>query len=297
MSLLTLVTLLALEGGARWRVEPAAVEVGEPFELVLELEHGRTQAASALAPAELVLDDSWLVLERRAPRSEAAGEGLRTLLAWRIASLEPGERNLAEALAGFAFGEGVTRIQAGEARVVVRGVLAEGEDAPRPLTGFAGELGPAPGAARSRLALGLALAALVAGAGLAAWARARRRRAPRAPQLDSSERLRELAARAAAGAARDGCYDLTRLLREHVDRLRQKPRAALTDPEWLAELAAAPDVPRAALADLERVFARAERVKYAGESPSLWALEELFGEARRALAAWPGAGPATEARP
>ena len=286
MSLLALACLLLLDAGARWRVEPASVEVGEPFELVLELEHGRDEVAAALTPGTLALDDSWLVLESLPARSAPVGERVRTTLAWRVASLEPGERSLGEALAGFAFGEGVTRIQAGEARLAVRGVLAEGEDSPRPLTGFRGELGPAPAADRDRLVPVLALVALLAALGGGAWGLARRRRRARVlPPPTLAERLAEVAARAATGAAREGCYDLTRLLREHVDHLRRAERSALTDEEWLRQLAAAPDVPRAVLADLESVFARAERVKYAGEAPSPWALEELFAGARRALAA------------
>lgn len=296
MSLLALVCATTLEAAARWRVAPASVEVGQPFELVLELEHARGEAVTELVPGELALDDSWLVLERRAPRGEVAGERVRTTLVWSVASLEPGPRSLTEALAGFALGEAVTRIQAGDARLEVRGVLAEGEDAPRPMTGFEGELGPAPREGWSRWQLALALGTLLAAlAGGLLLARRRRRAAP-VPQPTSAERLAALAAQAAAGAAREGCYDLTRLLREHVDRLRRSERAALTDEEWLDELAAAPDVPRAALEDLRRVFARAARVKYAGEAPSPWALDELFGEARRALAALP-TGAAAEARP
>jgi len=296
MFLALLLVALESETGARWSVRPSTVEVGEPFELVLELEHEREERSSALAPGEPVLDVSWLVLERRPARSEAAGTRVRTTHVWSLASLEPGERNLAEALAGYAFGEGVTRIQAGDARLRVTSVLAEGEDTARPMMGFEGEL-EGPPATRSRVLVWLALGA--ACAALLAWWLLRRRgkaSAPAAPPT-SSERLATLAARAAQGAAREGCYDLTHLLREHVDRLRGAERAALTDEEWLAEVARAPDVPRAALEDLRRVFARAERVKYGGEAPSPWAVEELFTESRRALEGLTTLARSTEARP
>ena len=139
-ALLTVLSLSPLDASARWRVEPAAVEVGEPFRLVLELEHGAEESLALLVPDELTLSDSWLVLGRE----ETTSDGRTSTLAWRVVSLEPGERSLAADLSAFAFGEAVTRIQAGGTEVRVTSVLAEGEDEPRPLTGFEGELGAAP---------------------------------------------------------------------------------------------------------------------------------------------------------
>ncbi len=84
---------------ARWRCEPAEVELGQPFELVLELEHSASAAGGELVAGELLLDESWLVLGEEPVRTERAGEGrLATRRAWRLASLEPGARSLGEML-------------------------------------------------------------------------------------------------------------------------------------------------------------------------------------------------------
>jgi hypothetical protein len=286
LAALTLTLALAADASARWRVEPATgeVEVGEPFRLVLEVEHEPGTSAAELVPGELALSDAWLLLGREEVRSVAIGARQRSLFTWSLAALEPGERALGEELAGFVLGPAVTRIQAGETRVQVRSVLAEGEDAPRPLAGFEGELGAAPEGSAFPWALVSGLALVVAVLFGWWWARRRRARARPAPLPSPEERLAELAARAAAGEGREGCYALTRFLREHTDRRRQRDRAALTDEEWLAELAGAPELPKSALDELGGVFERAARVKYAGEEPSPWALEETFAGARRALA-------------
>lgn len=290
-SALLLALLPCLDASARWRVEPAAVEVGEPFQLVLELEHEAGEALTALVSGELALGDSWLVFGPAESRRE--GQARReTRLVWQVASLEPGERSLAEELSAFALGPAVTRIQTGEARVSVTGVLAEGEDAPRALVGGDGELGAAPETPGFPWAILAGALTVLAAPLVFLWLRRRRARVAPSVLRTPEERLAELAARAAAGEGREGCYALTRLLREHTDRFRKKDRAALTDEEWLAEVGASLEVPKGALEELGGVFERAARVKYAGEEPSPWALEETFARARRALT---GLGPEVRA--
>jgi len=276
------------ETEARWRCEPEAVAQGGPFARVLELEHGPELVARALVPATLDLDESWVVLGSEPPTSAPAADGrVRTRAAWRVAALEPGERSLAGELAGLALGAEVTRIQVGDARVRVTGVLAPEEDAPRPLRGFpegfAGEVEDG-GGARTLPWLLAGLALLLVGAGALAWRR-RRRGAP-APAPTPLERLHALEADRAAG--RERCYELTRLLRAAGDELTRTPRAALTDEEWLAAVHTSHEVPRGVVAQLEAVFARAARVKYAGEAPTDWSLQETFAAARGALEALRG---------
>lgn len=287
-TLLLCAGMLAGDGAsAQWRCEPSEVELGQPFELVLELEHAASSAGAELVVGELVLDESWVLLGEEPVRSARAGEGrLATRRAWRVASLEPGTRSLGEALSRFALPEAVTRIQVGAAEVRVRGVLAEGEDAPRALRefpeGFADGTDAADGARGWIYGLG-ALALLGAGAG---WlVRRRRRRAGLAPAPATPlERLAELERELEGARARDGCFELTRLLRGATDGVRARDGSGLTDEEWLAELEASRALP-AARAELAQVFARAARVKYAGEPATPWALQETFAHARRALAA------------
>jgi hypothetical protein len=287
-----LIALGAAEGvTARWRCEPAAVEVGEPFALVLELEHPAELRASArdLAGGALALDESWVVLSADAPVRPPeldAGGAARTRRAWRVASLEPGERALGEMLSAFALPPEVTRIQLGDAVVRVAGVLGPDEDAPRPLrafpSGFADVAAAEERGARWPWAVGvLALVALGGGAAVV-WVRRRRARPAPAPAVSPLERLAALET-SVAEHARESCFELTRLVRASADRARAQDRAGLTDEEWLAVLGAARVLPADALAELEAVLARAARVTYAGEPASPWALEETFACARSAL--------------
>jgi hypothetical protein len=290
--------LLALGAGpegetsARWSCEPTAVEVGQPFALVLELEHESTVGTALLAPRAPELDPSWVVFGAEpVARAPLADGRVRTRCVWHVASLEPGERSLADALSGLALGEAVTRIQVGDARVSVAGVLAQGEDAARPLRGFPVGFADAATRAAARTSWPALLAAgLALGAALSwAWVRARRRRA-RARMGAAPLPLERLAAleAGAAEAGRERCYELTSLLREAGDRLTKRPRAALTDEEWLATVHASLEIPRGVVAELTAVFERVARVKYAGESPTEWALAETFTRARRALQALEG---------
>lgn len=274
---------LALEGSATWRCEPPSVEVGQPFELVLELRHDPGTPALALFDGAPQLDDSWVLFGRHDVLELERGEdGVTSRVSWSLASLEPGERDLAESLSTVAFGTDVSAIRVGAAQVAVRGLLAEGEDAPRGLRLFPpGFLDGEDGAPR-RPSPWWWLTTLVPLAAFAWWL-ARRRRAPAAGRpKDDLERLDELARRAAEEDAADGCYGLTRLLREAGDRGRVS-RAGLTDEEWLEAVRASRAVPPPAVEGLERVFARSARVKYGGERVTAWALDELFGEARHTL--------------
>lgn len=289
LSVLLLTGLLAQAGeaSARWRCEPAEVALGEPFELVLELAHPATLSGHELASGELALDESWVVLGEEPVRSVASpGGALTTRRAWRVASLESGARALGEALSRFALSERVTRIQVGEAEVSVRGVLAEGEDAPRPLREFpddyAGEEATQQG---SRARAWFVAAALLAGAVAAFFAWRRRvRRSASAPPATSLERLAELERGLEGERGGEHCFELTRLLRAAADGARARDRSGLTDEEWLTELAASREL-AVAVPELAAVFERAARVKYAGEPASPWALQETFQRARTALAA------------
>jgi hypothetical protein len=267
---------------AQWRCEPGTVAVGEPFELVLELDHPASVSPGELTAGTPALDESWVVLGELPVTSAAEGDGVRTRRAWRVASLEPGERALADSLSRVALAQRVTRIQVGDAHVRVSGILAEGEDAPRPLREFPDGFGGEDQAREGRGWIAwLALALLACGAGVLAW-RLRRKTFALRPAT-ALERLGELERSFEDGRAREGCYELTRLLRTAADDLRRKPRSGLTDEEWLAEITASLEVPRNAVGELAAVFERAARVKYAGEAPTSWSMQETFQRARAAL--------------
>ena len=339
---------------ARLAVRPAEVEVGEPFELVVEVEHprghvptlpGMPRAAAPVAPvapetqakrpagapepaaaatpagedALLPGDGSWVLLgSRLEPAVSLDGDPRRSVTrrVFELASLEPGERVLPAELVAAVLPEGTGAAgedsgdagdagdavdaveQPGDAapRIVVRGVLAEGEDAPRPLRGLPEGFGsPALATATSRwpwIAGGLALAAVLA----LAVARLLRRRAWGSRAAATPDDPGELLERLAADLPRDPAllrerhFALTRLLRESADRRAGAARAGLTDEEWLARLgedALAPE----ARAPLAEVLGRAAAVKYGAALPTEWALRETVETARRALAALDGRRP------
>jgi len=280
--------LVALaEASARWRCEPANVAVGEPFALVLELQHDPRSSALELVHGEPAFDESWVVLERRPARVSERGDGATTtVIEWSVASLEPGERDLAGPLAGVAFADEVTSIGVGAAHLAVAGVLAADEDAPRPLREFPEGFvkGVDSGASSALRWLWIGSAVLVAAA-LAVCLVRRRRSASTASAPTPLERLAALERAAKDGGAPEGCFALTRLLREAADRLASRPREGLTDQEWLAGLAAAHELPAGVQEDLAEVLERASRLKYAGEVPTPWALGELFAGARATLEA------------
>ena len=283
---------------ARFACEPADVEVGQPFDLTLELEHPAGSNAFDLVAEELALDGSWVVLSaHRAPPAAGDDPARRvTRCSWSVASLEPGDRTLAGAVSSLVTDPRVSSIDASGATVRVAGLLAEGEEEPRPLRGFPDGFGERAGFAANpwrwaALAAAVLLWAVVA---VVLWRRwARRRRRPAAVEEAPLKRLEVLLATPAPtpDAVRERHFELTRLVRRAADeRLHAGAAAAgLTDAEWLAALEAR--APADLAADLAPLFAEAEAIKYAGVVPTSWALEEAYGRARRALERVASPGP------
>ena len=86
-------------------------------------------------------------------------------------------------------------------------------------------------------------------------------------------------------------------MREAVDEALGERRAALVDEAWAARAAADERLPGAVRERATRVLSAAERVKYAQEVPTRFALEEELADVRAALEALASAGAgATAAR-
>lgn len=279
-------------GGIRasLRCEPSSVEVGEPFELVLELSYPADTSVYDLGTDELALDDSWVLIDHHREPSAADGADPERRVAkrvWTLASLEPGARPLADAVAATTADERVGAVDAGAATVQVRGVLADGEDAPRPLKTFPPGFGAATASgSSSRLAAVLGIALALALTALAVvWRRARRRRAPVEPAGDPLQVLERLRAALAADAdaARARHYELTALLRRTTDQRLGVSRDGLTDAEWLSQVRSEGRVPDELAREMEALFEEAEAVKYGGDVPTGWRIEETLARARRAL--------------
>jgi len=245
--------------------------------------------SAALADPER-LDGSWVSFGALPPepswRDPADPNRRVSRQRWRLASLEPGARTLPALVAEVLAGSGVSL---DPPQVDVVGVLAEGEDAPRPLAGFPDSFGA--GVDDGPSFVGRALPFLV-GAGLLGallafvFLRRRegreRREVPKAPL----ERLAELEVGLETRGPATTLAGLSGLVREALGA-RAVPAcpSGASDEEWLAAVRARAELGRDSVADLEDLFARSEAVKYGGARPTRWALDETFALARRLLGA------------
>lgn len=284
-ALLFLLALAGVDGpSARWSLSVPSVQVGEPFELVLSnTEEARVLAHSSPEPA-LELDGSWAVLEERSrPWS-------RTFV---VLSLEPGRRELPRgALSASAIQFGLEWTP--EALVLdVAPALAANENAPRPMRGLRA-LPAREVPSRAHWAwLGLCGVLAAASLGLVLWlraARAGRRAESVAPDpLERLERLGASLARAEGDALVAGHHELAGLVRERATCERSFG-AALTDEECLAHLATSARVSPEERDRCARLFSRLARVRFGGERPSSFAVDEALREARSVLLAFRSPG-------
>ena len=292
---LTALFLVAGQGGARatWSVGAAEVEVGEPFELVLELEAPADVDAYSLADVRLQPEESLVLFSEETSAPEPVGDGsrLQTRHVFRLASLRPGVLDLEPLLPPLP--EDIEVSGADGARIEVRGLLGEDEGEPRGPKGFPAdflELSSAPGSSSARPWVWIALAATgLALFGLFAWRRrrGRRRAGPVAP--DPRAELARL------GAATERGADPREVVREVTGVLRGVPglapdRPGVTDEEWIRDLRSAGRIPDETAGDLAALLAEAREVKYAGRTPSPWAVRETIERAERVLTAAGAAG-------
>jgi hypothetical protein len=273
---------------ARWVDPPPAVELGVPFELVLEIEHQRGDAP-AVAPGALAADAAWAVLEGGLPLTlPDLLDPVRRVseVRWTVVALEPGQLELPAVELSYPAPAGgraqVVPIEGGRA-IEVSGVLREGEDQPRPLPPDLGVDEPA--AARGWVAPVIWTGALTLLGALVAFLVARRRRArplAAAPAPTPRERLAALEESALEDpeAVRAAHVELSRALREHFDAGRE--RQALTDEEWLEVLRQPSD------GELARLLAECRPVEYGGERPTHWATRERVARARALVGATGG---------
>lgn len=278
------------------RASAETVEVGEPLELGLDVAHPSERYPELLDEGP-PLDDGWVLLDARDPRTDGVPESPEravTRFAWSVVALEPGSKLLVPP--GIRVGDELLAPPA--VPVEVLGVLAEDEDAPRPARGFR----PAPPEPEVDDALSpWAVAGIAGGAllllGLGGWLATRRRGPePGAPVATPDERLQELRARPRGEQPeiQRTAFELVHLVRTTVDARAGVERDGLTDAEWLAshDTAGWSAEQRACAAGL---FERTARTRWAGETPTPWALDECFDLARPLLrAATPEGAPAEE---
>ncbi|MEO6710217.1 MAG: hypothetical protein ABI054_01955 [Planctomycetota bacterium] len=269
----------AQEPQAKLSFEPNACEVGQPVRATLVLEHASEQHPKL---ASLGLDDSWVVLDTRAgldAQDPARADRTTTTWIFEIASLEPGERKPAE----IPLQLGETKVPVESAALSVTGVLAEAEDAPRPLRGLHDlEAQEERADLWTWIGAGAALACALVIAFY--WWHIRRKPA-QITAVAPSARLAILEAKPldTPEDVQAAHFALTRLLRESADLRSGRDRSGLTDEEW--RVAAEPQLDAVGLGDAERrqldqLFADASRVKYGTERPTHWATREALAGAR-----------------
>lgn len=260
-----------------------AVEVAEPFELSIEIRHA-ADVGVALDPA--FLDDAWVLLHASGAITRAAGEGRATTgMTWTVAALEPGEGALPALWASIDGGAAQAIPVLGPGLTVV-GVLAPGEDEPRPPRGFREGAAPAAGIP----GWVWPVAALIAAALATVLLLSRRRAAGEAEALPTpAERLRAIDADALGepGAVQAAYFVMTAALREAVDARLGRALAASTDEEWLAAT-------RAELSESEYdliadVLLQSAEVKYGTLRPTHWGAQETLERARSVVEGRAGA--------
>jgi len=269
---------------ARLEIEPAAAEIGEPVRWTLVVEHP-SRAKFAL-PDWKDLPREWALVETLGVRREAdASSADRTITraSWRMMSLDAGDVSVPEIKLDVEEGGEHQLVQVTTPKLAVSHALLEGEDAPRASKGFR----PAP-IVPSWSFRGI-VSALVVLLVLIVVAFVVRKRSKKGPIVVAAatplERLADLARRAQSEpeAAREIVFALTRTLRDAVDAFCAEPRQAAPDALWMARVENDERVPAGVRSVAQRLLADAERVKYAQESPTRFALDAVLEDARNAL--------------
>lgn len=275
---------LALPGGdpiVRLAVAPLTAEVGQRVEITLELEVDSADVLDQPFDFDSAFDDSWVVfdLRRSAPLRAATVERAITLWTFELASLEPGTRSLTEALVeplGFA-----AFLEGDAPKLEIASVLAADATEPRPLIGFS-DLWLLDGVEDASPWLTWLIGGpvlLVFGLGL--WLAMRRGKQPASgpPTRSIAERASTLELALLRSLTldrlRERVFGLTSLVREAVDARRGTREIGATDEEWLARVLGEARIDAATREELSVLFETTTRIKYRGERPSDFALDEL----------------------
>lgn len=270
---------------ARMETNQARVRIGEPFVITFVVEHD-TGATVKLPETSLIPRQFAFVSDLGLAREidPAHPDTTTTRARWSVMALEGGEVEFPPLDVGIE-GNGVNQVlHAAGPKLTVEHALKDDEDAPRPARGFRDA--PDVRAAGSKLAwiavglLGITLAYI-------GYRLTRRVKKPTpAPTASGTERLRELEQRVNSEPerAREHVYALTAILRAAVDAHVSENRAALSDEDWARATSVDSRVPEAARGIAAQLLCETERVKYAGETPSILALRDILSRANTALA-------------
>lgn len=280
---LALVSALALgDPLVRLSTDATSIEVGERFELVVDLEVDATEVLDDPFEFASVFVDEWVLfdVERQAPRR--GREAGRAVTTWTLALavLEPGSFELGSILVeplGFA-----DALEGEAPTIEVRSLLAEDATEPRPLVDFDGDWNLESSDELERgwvfWVVGASLVSLclfslwhvLLGRTPGETAEGEPGPAERAHTL----RLDELRDSSLTGL-RERVFGMTGLIRELVDQRRGTTSPGATDDEWLKDVLGESKIDAATRGELTEIFELASTIKYKGERPSDFALDGL----------------------
>lgn len=288
--MIALAFLLCAALGTQAKIESAAtsVQIGEPFEVTVIVEHETTSTVkwpdpNALPPGFALVADLGLRHDIDPAHRDVTVSRAR----WRVMALEGGALEFPALDVGVT-GGGVDQVlRATGPKLDVAHALAEGEDAPRPPRGFRDAPDVRTASARITWVVAGLVGTLLVFVGLK-LAR-RRKQPPMVPAPTAAARLAELERQAQAEPerAREHVFALTALVRGAIDASVGESRVALSDEDWIRTVSSDARVPQASRDGAARLLADAERVKYAGETPTVFAVRDVLAKAQSALAALP----------
>lgn len=281
-----LLACAAFGTSARIETNAQSVQIGEPFEVTFVIEHPTGASVTVPEPSLLMPNLAFVAdLGVRREIDPKDADTTTTRVRWRVMALEGGEM-VSMTIDVAVQGSGATQmLHVIGPKLSVAHALKEGEDAPRPARGFRDA--PHVTTAASKLTW-IALGIVGLAAGYIAYRIARRpKQAAPAAVPGVAERLAQLGQRVNAEPerARDHVFALTALLRQALDAHVGENRAALSDGDWIGVTAIDGRVPAASREIVARLLTDAERVKYAGETPSLLGVRDSLTQANTALTA------------
>ena len=286
---------------ASWGPTVLEAEIGEPVTWTLEVAHPRRERPTLLT-TDLAgeLDRTWAFVsgpEIRTRPDEREREAEITSYTWVLMALEPGERAAPPLSLSTASGE---ELEVSADALGVRAALAPDEDAPRPLAPFHELDSEARPSGLAFLFAVLALLALLASPFVVRAIRARRRARLAMPEPIPSPRASFDALVADRADDPDSVRALAFGLTDVVRRAFAEAGIAVelrgaTDEEWIEAVrvkGAAAGIDAATLERTADVMAACESIKYGGDVPTRFAIDELVGHARAVLDGVSAAGPA-----
>lgn len=266
-----LLVTLAQDPLVSWRLEPPEVDLGQPFQCVLEVPHAPGDGPTA-PDLEGRLDYGWAVVD--GPQARAYDGGTR--LEWTVLALEAGAPSLPSVQVALAGGG---RLVVPATSLDVAGVLDAEQDAPRALPELR-TVEERTSEVRPRH-LGLALLGLLL-LGVGALIVRRRGRTPRVEVGPSElERLGVLDRE----AERPLAIELAALLRSAAERAAavEAPRSGLTDREWVGALEHEDALLPEQRAELRSLLEACGLMKFAGARPTRFAVDDLLARAESLL--------------